>query len=334
MFHGKMDLATAQGLKILRERIETAKIPPSKLDESLNIATWNIREFGRKRKGEHRSQAAIHYIAEILNQFDVIAITELRDDLTDLHRVMRILGGYWKVVFSDYITDAGGNRERMAMLFDKRAAVFTGLASEADPPRKKDPKSGAWLPSLTWYRSPYMVSFAAGNFDFVLLSVHIVWGKGGIKGRVPELTKLADWVHKRVNEPGVVDKDFIVLGDFNIPAIDDAAYKAVTKKGLQIPDSLRGKDHGSNLAKNKRYDQILYYAKHTSVFSEEAGVLDFFANDWRALFPEAAFPGVKTKKDFTYQLSDHLPLWTQITTWTDDERLDQMIGDLLKAKAR
>ena len=62
MFHGNVSLEIAEGLKLLRKRIETAKIPPSKLDETLNIATWNIREFGKKK----RSEAAIHYIAEIL----------------------------------------------------------------------------------------------------------------------------------------------------------------------------------------------------------------------------------------------------------------------------
>ena len=33
----------------------------------------------------------------------------------------------------------------MAYLFDKRAVVFTGLASEADPPRKKDKKTGEYM---------------------------------------------------------------------------------------------------------------------------------------------------------------------------------------------
>ena len=32
------------------------------------------------------------------------------------------------------------------------------------------------------------------------------------------------------------------------------------------------------------------------------------------------------KREFTYQLSDHLPLWVQLDTWTDDEELDQLIG--------
>lgn len=50
---------------------------------------------------------------------------------------MSILGPYWKVVFSDYSADPGGNRERVAYLYDGRSVVFTGLAAEADPPRKK-----------------------------------------------------------------------------------------------------------------------------------------------------------------------------------------------------
>jgi hypothetical protein len=62
MFHGDLPLDIASGLKVLRDRIQAARIPSSKLDETLNIATWNVREFGKVR----RSEAAIHYIAEII----------------------------------------------------------------------------------------------------------------------------------------------------------------------------------------------------------------------------------------------------------------------------
>ena len=137
MFHGRLTPDLARGLRVLRDRIELAQIPPSILDETLNLATWNIREFGRRRRRSRRSAAAIHFVAEILSQFDLIAITEVRDDLTDLNRVMTVLGPYWRVVFSDFNADRAGNRERIAYLFDKRAVVFTGLAAEADPPRRK-----------------------------------------------------------------------------------------------------------------------------------------------------------------------------------------------------
>ena len=133
MLHGDISADLAGKLKILRERIEAAEIPASKLDESLNIAAWNIRDFGKNP----RTPEAIHMIAEILNQFDLIALVELRDDLSDLRKVMEILGPFWKIVFCDARTDAAGNRERVGYLYDKRMAVFTGLAAEANPPRKR-----------------------------------------------------------------------------------------------------------------------------------------------------------------------------------------------------
>ena len=101
MFHGKVSKDIAQGLVELQKRISQAGIPSSKLDESINVATWNIRDFGKKK----RSEAAVHYIAEILGQFDLIGIVELRDDLGDLKRVLDILGPYWRAVYSDMIKD-------------------------------------------------------------------------------------------------------------------------------------------------------------------------------------------------------------------------------------
>jgi len=323
MFHGKIRPEIARGIKVLRKRIEQANIGPSILDETLNLATWNIREFGKLHQGRRRSQAAIHYIAEILSQFDLIAITEVRDDLTDLGRAMEILGPYWRVIFSDFNTDSAGNRERIAYLYDKRMVVFTGLAAEADPPRKKNKKTGKYESAITWWRSPFMASFSAGNFDFILLTVHIRWGDDPAS-RIPPLKQLAEWIDNRRKEKHVVDKDIIVMGDFNIPKVDDALYKAITSKGLTIPDVLRGTEHGSNLAGNKRYDQILHYRRHTKTFKDVGGVLDFYCDDWQALFPEEHYPRM-SKTGFTFELSDHLPLWVQIDTWIDDEELDQIL---------
>jgi endonuclease/exonuclease/phosphatase family metal-dependent hydrolase len=324
LFHGKLSPEIARGLKVLRERIGRANIPPSILDETLNIATWNIREFGKPHQRRLRSEAAIHYIAEILFQFDLIAVVEVRDDLTDLSRVMKVLGPYWRTVFSDFNTDAAGNRERIAYLYDKRAVVFTGLAAEADPPRKKDRTSGEYVPEITWWRSPFMASFSAGNFDFILLTAHIRWGGDDAASRIPELKLLAEWIDDRRQEKYVVDKDIIVMGDFNIPQLDDELYRAITSKGLEIPDALRGTEHGSNLARDKRYDQILHYRRHTKTFEDVGGVLDFYCNDWRALFPQEQYPDM-TKTGFTYELSDHLPLWAQLDTWTEDEELEQLL---------
>jgi len=321
MIHRNINVQIAEGLRVLRQRIEHADIPSSRLDETLNIATWNIREFGRRR----RTEAAIHYIGEILPQFDLIAIIEVRDNLTDMNRVLEILGAHWDVLFSDFNTDAAGNRERIAFLYDKRAVTFTGLAAESDPPRAKDRKTGEYLPAITWWRSPYMASLRSGNFDFILLAAHIRWAGEDPALRVPELRQLAEWIDKRHKEKYVIDKDFIILGDFNIPQLDDKLYQAITSKGLTIPDALRSTSHGTNLARNKRYDQILHHHRSTKTFTDYGGALDFFREDWRALFPDESYTSM-TKEAFTYELSDHLPLWVQIDTWVDDEELDQFLA--------
>jgi hypothetical protein len=133
MHHGEVSSEIAQGLLALKRRIAAAKVPSSKLDETINVAIWNIREFGKVR----RSDTAIHYISEILNEFDLVALVELRDDLTDLGRVLPILGPSWDVVYSDWMDDDGGNRERVGFLFDERAVTFNGLAAEVDAPREK-----------------------------------------------------------------------------------------------------------------------------------------------------------------------------------------------------
>lgn len=317
MFHGGVDANLAQGLKELRRRIERAGIPPSKLDESLNIATWNIREFGKRR----RWKESIHHIAEILGQFDVVGVTELRDDLSDLGECLKILGPYWRAVYSDYMADAGGNHERIAYVYDTRMATFTGLAAEAAAPRKKNAATGEYVSEFSWWRSPYIASFRAGNFDFVLITAHIRWGSRA-EDRIGPLKLLAEWIDTRAHESHVEDTDIIVMGDFNIPERDDALFQAITSKGLRIPDGLRGA-HGTNLAKNKRYDQILHYPAYTKSFTENAGVLDYYAGDFKKLFPGKEL----TLEKFTYQLSDHLPIWIQMDTDVDGEKLDQIIRD-------
>lgn len=310
MFHRKISPAIAEGLLEVRKRIDAAKIPSSKLDETLNLATWNIREFGKKR----RSEAAIHYIAEILGQFDLISIVELRDDLTDLSRVLPILGPYWRAVYSDVILDAGGNCERVGFIYDKRAVTFTGLASAANPPRRK--RGREYAPEFTWWRAPYMASFSAGNFDFVILTAHIRWGDS-VSARTAEIQSLANWLDLKRRQKNVEDKDFIVTGDFNIES--PKMYEALTSKGLVAPAALRKAAFGTNLAKDKRYDQILHFPLYDDSFMNKGGVLDFYTGGTSKLFPGMG------KDEVTYQLSDHLPLWVQINTDNDGHQLDQLL---------
>jgi len=327
MHHGPVSPEIAAGLLVLRERIAAAKIPPSKLDESINIAVWNIREFGKTR----RTEPAIHYIAEILGQFDLIAIVELRDNLSDLGRVLCYLGPEWRVIYSDWIDDSGGNKERVAFLFDRRAVIHNGLAAEIDAPRAK--KAKEYLASRSFWRAPYMCAFRSGNFDFLAIATHARWGDS-IEARTAELQLLSDWIDTRFAEKFVEDHDLLVMGDFNTPKTTDPIFGALVSHGLKIPKplvQLKVGDRlieGSNLGFDARYDQILHMPTVPENFTDNGGALDFYIDDASI---EELFPGKNyTRQKFTFQMSDHLPIWIQVKTDIDGFRLDQIVQDARK----
>jgi endonuclease/exonuclease/phosphatase family metal-dependent hydrolase len=307
----------ARRIKALRERIEAADIPSSRLDESFNLASWNVRELGKTP----RTDAAIHLIAEILGQFDIVSVVELRDDLRDLARILNVLGPYWRAVYSEATLDFGGNRERIAFIYDKRMVSFNGMASAIFAKRKKDETE--WLPAFNWWRPPYMASFRAGNFDFVLLTTHIRWADKA-SDRLGELSALAEWVDERAKlvqkgRRSWEEADIFVTGDFNISSRKTPLFKAITAKGLQVPRALLQLDPGTDLVKKKRYDQILHRPIYPENFTNKGGVLDFYLGDHKPLFPDL------DKNKFTFQLSDHLPLWVQVNSDIDDRQLDQVI---------
>ena len=95
-------------------------------------------------------------------------------------------------------------------LYDHRVVRFNGLAAEAPAPRKKE--GFEYLPKKSFWRSPYMLSFRSGLFDFVVLTTHIRWGSSD-EGRIGELEMLADWIEAKRLEKHAEDTDLLVMGD-------------------------------------------------------------------------------------------------------------------------
>jgi hypothetical protein len=52
----------------------------------------------------------------------------------------------------------------------------------------------------------------------------------------------------------------------------------------------------------------LAHAEDMAIFTEHAGVLDFYADDFTPLFPHENY----SLSQFSNQLSDLLPLWVQL----------------------
>lgn len=308
MFHGPLDLRSAQILRELKGRIQDLNLPPTKLDESLLVASWNIREFGRTA----RDPLALHLIAEILGQFDLISIVELREDLGELATVLSYLGPYWSVVYSDLTEDAAGNWERLAFVYDQRAVQFSGLAGSGIAPREK--VGDEYINYKSFWRAPFSAAFRSGNFDFVAIAAHIRWGQSK-KARVAEIERFAKWVDFKLKREKRVDADLIVFGDFNTE--DPAMLAALLSQGLKVPAPLQ--DIKTNLQGNQHYDHILHNPNYTFAFTDRGGVAKLFTQADHAWFPTVA------ASRFSYQLSDHFPVWALLRIDNDAEKLDQLI---------
>ena len=246
----------------LRKQL-SAQVPEKTATQTLLLATWNIREFGDNRLPE-----SSYYIAEIIDHFDIVVIQEVNSkEIGGLESVLSILGDNWSYVMSDGVEGSAGGNEAMAFVYNTNKVKFTGLAGELVLPDSK------LMSGVQFARTPFMVSFRAGWFDFKLCTVHIYYGKDTVKGiyqrRLKEIQTVSDFLLKRQQSD---DVSYILLGDFNIPDTKGEYFNALveertkTKSGKEkskekffIPEEIRR--HPTDLGHVSHYDQIAFSLK-------------------------------------------------------------------------
>ncbi len=311
---------TAADIVRVRRRIEAAGVPPKVTDRNVLIGTWNIRMFSRvypsfaENPGSpKRNLRALAIIAEIISHFDVVAIQEVRRDVSGLQRLLEMLGPEWGVLVSDVNAGAAGNEERLTFVYDRRRVQLSGLAGEIVLP----PDWGQ-AAIQQFARTPYAVSFQTGEERFILVTVHIKYGSGNPDERVPELEAFADWMFDWSRRDTRYHQDLIVLGDFNIDRRDDPRFEAFASRGLNVPPALRSV--ATNLAtgkKAKHYDQIGWFMGRLNMeFTGRAGAVDFAGAVYKEL----------TLRQVSYRISDHLPLWAEFSIDRSRRYLIQALG--------
>ena len=306
-----LPIEVAQNLAELREDLD-AKVPFKELDRNLLIATWNIRGFGnftRKWKSDEKDSPrrdlhSIFCIAEILSRFDVIAVQEVKGNLRALRDTLKLLGDNWSMILTDTNKSDSGNDERMAYLFDTRRVQLSGLAGEIVIPNEwvNDPEK---VIREQFVRSPYAVSFRSGDKTFILVTVHIIYGKKS-KDRVNEIHGIARWLNDWASDINAYDQNLIVLGDFNIDARGDLLDKTFLSEGLYVPDELQSLSR-SIFDATKYYDQIAWF--NTADKKRAKLSLEFMSAGNYDFVNTALNNRDLTKQKLSFMISDHYPLW-------------------------
>lgn len=241
----------------------------------IKIASFNIRFFSI----ENRDTEDFEYIAKILSKFDVIAIQEL-EDVEALERTMQFMRGY-----SYKVSDKVG-RERYAFVYNKRVRPLE--------------EGRIYGSGGKFIRDPYYATFRAGNFDFTLITVHILYGESE-EARRPEVRELAK-VYEYIQGKDPSENDIILLGDFNLPPTDEAFMDL---KSIPSMIHLVKSPEKTTISDKSLLDNIWFQRKYVREYSGRYGVYEFDRN-------------FRSKRQ-ARRISDHRPVWAEFKINRDDD---------------
>ena len=189
--------------------------------DELKLASWNIRIMSNKS----RTDAELMKIARTLADYDFIAIVELRDEavLKRTQRILSQMGTAYDYQFSPAV--GRGVKERCAFLYKKeRVSVIRPGELYPDTADGKD----------DFIRDPYWATFRAGEFDFSVIAVHVIWGDPGL---LKEKLRSRRWrmFTSMFKQPMELKRMFSFVGDFNRNPTDADAYSRI----MAIPSMTR-----------------------------------------------------------------------------------------------
>ena len=303
----------ANELDALSTALDSA-IPSKKPGQNLLIASWNIRCFGSLTRkwtasssdSPKRDLRGLRAIIEILSRFDVIALQEVVGDLRALRDMMKFLGDDWSFLMTDVTAGDSGNNERMAFVFDRTRVKPSGLAAEiVIPPEWKDDLQPDALVKQ-FARTPYAVSFKAGNQTFILVTLHVEFGQSS-SDRIDELRNIARWMREWADRSNRWHQSLLTLGDFNIDRRGDDLWQAFTSTGLHVPVDLHEVPRTifSDPTKpdlDKFYDQIAWFETGSNKQRIE---LKYIKGGGFDFLPHVYADTRLNKSSISFRVSDH-----------------------------
>jgi deoxyribonuclease-1-like protein len=267
---------TASGL------IQQSATIPKRTADTIVIGSFNVQRLGPEKL---KNKVVMNCLAQIIQQFDVIAIQEITDNsglaIRELMRLANSSGGRYDLAISPRIGRTG-YQEEYAYIFDSTRIAggqeFTYVVQD---------------PADVLHREPFVGRFetrSANPFRFSLVNIHTDPGEISTELDVlaTVLVNVRNFEYQQLGHD-----DVILLGDLNAPP--------GKLRGLeQIPGLVSLVNMPTNIRKDKIYDNLLIDSQLTNEFTGRAGTIDLqsaFGFD----LPQAS------------DISDHLPVWAEFS---------------------
>jgi len=261
------------------------------VDESLiRVAFWNVRSLS----STSRDADEIREIAQVMSQYDVVAVAEV-DDTTVIASIVEVLGRGdvpWSGVTSARVGNSPSSSEHYGFVYrEDRVAL----------------ESSRVLPELTlasgapFGREPFAGWFRAEALDFALLAVHVTWGSDE-EARVDEIRALGPYAELVADE----EPDVVVAGDLNRDA-DDSESLGWLAETYRLATTTRA-DVATKVDSPRTYSHILLSPASAEDYSGDHGV---------DMFDQWLYEGDAERASL--RASDHRPVWVALRTDVDDD---------------
>lgn len=295
--------------------------------DTLNICSFNIQFLGHFQSKENT------LLAELLKDYDLVIIQELVAPPVDgkykdgvsykkdpesaaFAEAMAAKGFSWWL--SDEDTGPTGNRTA-STASEWWITFYKADKVKPDSSRAYGFVSSPLAGNTNLDRVPYAFPFksADGKSTFTFVPVHLRPGdKAADRARrQTELTTLFNWVSSQTE----TNKDFYVLGDFNIYRKDEfTAFEQQDFRSLNSDCQFTNTKVYESTSKGKPYDHVFY---------RTASVEDLVPNSFEVIDLRAELIKIAPDKvnstynhdEFRQRFSDHLPIRFQIVTGKDSD---------------
>ena len=242
--------------------------------------SWNLENFGKSKSDE-----TIIYIANSLQNYDIIAIQEVVAGYGGVQAVGKLVdelnrkGSKWDCVISDPTSSSAYKTERYAFLWKTKKIKKIGRA---------------WLEKkyhLEIDREPYFCTFEYESKQFTIANFHAI-----TKNKQPE-TEIKYFKFLPQEYPLL---NFIFVGDFNCPQ-SHTVFNPLKKMGYQSmlvnqKTSLKKKCKNGNCLASE-FDNM--YFKTSKIIPVNSGIISFYKN----------FNSLQQARI----ISDHIPIWLEFS---------------------
>jgi hypothetical protein len=309
----------------------------------ISIGSFSISELGSSRPNKDH-----HAIADMIDEFDLIAIEDVQDKggAEHIKAIVDSMNASSGNPYSFFIIPGAGRGfpgyEGYAFIYHFPVTIDSAY----------NPAYGLKETQVPYGRKPGYAFFKAGNFDFIVVAVHLHWSDLDI--RKLETADLLAWMKEFADKSPNQEKDMIILGNTNRfgnysntliasrqtdfhQLLDDpdlgAKYRLIFCEYLPSIDSKEAEaKEGSTTVSgdnNMVYDQIMISAGAFHEFGEakaelgkNIGIVDFDAH--------GIFLG-KTTEEIKDIVSDHRPIYAKFRyDLPDDDGVPAGIGSVSK----